>query len=783
MTLRSRDSGSVVPRSGDGVPPAAGAAERGSGRRRRSSGGGGSRSGRLLGCGSGVEDVLLADAATDAGALHRAEVDALLVGHLAHQRSDVRRLVAAALAGSGRGRGRRRLGGLRGLRGLRGLAGGLGRGLGRRLGGRLLLLGLGSLVAGGELAGLLDDLLLLLGLLLRLGVVLGLGLGSGFGRSGVAGADDRELGADLDGLVLLGLDLEQRARDRRGDLGVDLVGGDLEQRLVDRDLVADLLQPAGDGALGDGLTERGEGDGGAGPAGPAGRAARSGLLGGGLLLRGGVVLLGLGGLVAGGELAGLLGDLLLLLGLLLRLRVVLRLRLGLSGLRGVAGGLALLADHAQDRADLDGVVLVGLDLEQGARDGGRDLGVDLVGGDLEQRLVDGDRVTDLLEPAGDGALGDGLAECGEGDFGGHVCPSLACGWGEFLGGQEWACSGLPARARWASPSASFWVGWACTQRRDVVGVRLPAVDQLRLADELADPVADHVDAEHGAVDEADQLDEALGLEDLALAVAAQVVGHRGDRVAVALASGRLVEADRRDLRVRVGHPRDAGLVDRSRLEAGDLLGDEDALLEAAVGELETGHDVADGVDALDVGAAALVGEHEAALHLDALLGIAEAVGGRPAADRDEQHLGLDHVTALDGDGDAGVGRLDALERRAGQEGDPALAEGALERLRARLVLAGDEPGEGLDDRDVGAEGLPHAGELAADDAAAEHDRRGRDVVEAQRVLGGHHPRAVDLEARERTAVGAGGEHDGLAGVLGAVDGRRCGDRSACRGPR
>ena len=49
----------------------------------------------------------------------------------------------------------------------------------------------------------------------------------------------------------LDLDLQQRAGDRRRDLGVDLVGGDLEQRLVDRDLVADLLEPAGDGALGD----------------------------------------------------------------------------------------------------------------------------------------------------------------------------------------------------------------------------------------------------------------------------------------------------------------------------------------------------------------------------------------------------------------------------------------------------------------------------------------------------------------------------------------------------
>jgi hypothetical protein len=53
----------------------------------------------------------------------------------------------------------------------------------------------------------------------------------------------------------------QRAGDGGGDLGVDLVGRDLQQRLVNLDLVADLLEPAGDGALGDGLAERRQRDG------------------------------------------------------------------------------------------------------------------------------------------------------------------------------------------------------------------------------------------------------------------------------------------------------------------------------------------------------------------------------------------------------------------------------------------------------------------------------------------------------------------------------------------
>ena len=75
-------------------------------------------------------------------------------------------------------------------------------------------------------------------------------------RRGRAVTDDREVGADRHRVVLLDEDLLQRAGHRRGDLGVDLVGRDLEQRLVDLDAVADTLQPARHGPFGDGLAER-----------------------------------------------------------------------------------------------------------------------------------------------------------------------------------------------------------------------------------------------------------------------------------------------------------------------------------------------------------------------------------------------------------------------------------------------------------------------------------------------------------------------------------------------
>src|SRR5262245_23633178 len=186
------------------------------------------------------------------------------------------------------------------------------------------------------------------------------------------------------------------------------------------------------------------------------------------------------------------------------------------------------------------------------------------------------------------------------------------------------------------------------ERCNVFGEGLPVEDELRFADEFTHPRAHHVYADDGAVLLPHDLHEALCLEDLALAVATEVIGQRLDPVvAVPLLRITFRQSDRRDLRVAVRHPRDAGFVDRGGAEAGDVLGDEDALLEAAVRQLQAGHDVADGVHAGHVGLQRLVGEHEAAVHGDALCLVAEVRSVRASADGDQQQVGVERVARLD----------------------------------------------------------------------------------------------------------------------------------------
>src|SRR6185312_9238073 len=131
------------------------------------------------------------------------------------------------------------------------------------------------------------------------------------------------------------------------------------------------------------------------------------------------------------------------------------------------------------------------------------------------------------------------------------------------------------------------------------------------------------------------------------------------------------------------------------------------------------------------------------------------------------------------DADAVLRRPHAGDPAAQLEADRAPAEGALEQLGGGLVLQRDQVRQRLDDRDVDAEGGPRAGELAADDAAAQHDRRRRHAVQPQRVVAGDDLGGVDLDAGQRARVGAGGQQHGPA-LVGPAAGlhRRRGDQPA-----
>src|SRR5262245_33338022 len=162
-------------------------------------------------------------------------------------------------------------------------------------------------------------------------------------------------------------------------------------------------------------------------------------------------------------------------------------------------------------------------------------------------------------------------------------------------------------------------------------MREDALDQLFLSrlqihgnhetlDQLGNFGADQVGAEKlAALLVEDGLHQALGLAERdRLAVADE--GELADADLVAgLLRLFLGKADRGDLRTAIGAARDFQLVERVRLLPGNGLDTDDALVLGLVGKERRPRDVADGVDAGNVGAAEAVDDDGAALDLHAKL--------------------------------------------------------------------------------------------------------------------------------------------------------------------
>src|ERR1700680_503912 len=302
-------------------------------------------------------------------------------------------------------------------------------------------------------------------------------------------------------------------------------------------------------------------------------------------------------------------------------------------------------------------------------------------------------------------------------------------------------------------------------RRDVLGGGAELDPERHFADERARVGADDVHAEHPVgLGVGQNFHEALGgLVDLGASVGGErelpnLVGNTF-RLQLVLAA-----ADRGDLGIGVDHVRDRVVVHVASL-ARDDLGRGNTFVLGLVSEHRPRDHIADGEDARHAGA-------EMPVDLDAALLVkrdtrflkAEAFGVRHAADGHEHHVGF-HGLAL-----AAAGGLDRhLERLTlGLHGGTLVAEAdldalllldALELARHVGVHTGQDAVEELDHLDLGAETAPHAAELKADHAGADHQQLLRHCAQREGAGRRHDALLVDLYSAQPRHVGTGGDHD------------------------
>ena len=230
----------------------------------------------------------------------------------------------------------------------------------------------------------------------------------------------------------------------------------------------------------------------------------------------------------------------------------------------------------------------------------------------------------------------------------------------------------------------------------------------------------------------------------------------------------LGHADRRGLRIRVGHPRDGLVVGRTPV-ARDVLGHHVAFVLAHVGERPDAGDVADRPQPL-ARAQVLVDPEAAGIGLDADRLQADPVHTRPSAGRHEEPVAAQLVTPVEGEDE-----LCAVA--AGGDGvppehqlDAVAAQGFPERVTERFGLARQHPLGRLDDHGLAAEAAHDLGQLDARRPAAQHQQPPRHLLHARRLAGA--PHAVELTQaghRRHDRVRAGRHDDVVRGVLHAAD--------------
>jgi hypothetical protein len=153
---------------------------------------------------------------------------------------------------------------------------------------------------------------------------------------------------------------------------------------------------------------------------------------------------------------------------------------------------------------------------------------------------------------------------------------------------------------------------------------------------------------------------------------------------------------------------------------------------------------------------------------------AEAVGVRPAPDRDQHHvrldrLGLAALCGLNRESDAALRPLRLRHLGGGAKLEALLLEDPGRFLADLAVHPGQDLVQIFDDGDLRAEATPYGTELEPDDAAAYDDEAVRHLRKLERAGGIDDPLLIDLHARQRRHRGSGGDDDVLGAIFGAGD--------------
>ena len=288
--------------------------------------------------------------------------------------------------------------------------------------------------------------------------------------------------------------------------------------------------------------------------------------------------------------------------------------------------------------------------------------------------------------------------------------------------------------------------------------------RLADVDQLAGALADNVHAQHLAgVAMEDELEPAGGIAANLAARHLAIVGHAhfvGNVLVGQLLFGLADEADLGNGVDAVGI--EAGVGGGGVVVEGARGGDA-SLLHRDRGQRGKADHVADGEDVLDLGLVVLVdGDAAAVVGLQAGGGQVQVVDVALAAHGVEQRVAGDLLVALQV-GHHGARRqlFHALHLFAQAQGHAGVAQVVAERLDDLLVGKLQQPVALFDQRDAHAEDGEHAGVFDADDAAADHDQRARQGLQAENLVAVDDGAAVDGHLGRGGRLGADGDDDAV----------------------